>query len=231
MLPADLLDTVVPFDDDAHRNIKSIRASQDLFDDLSPSRADRAVAQAASDGPASAHPPLIARPFDYGTVITFPFVPENWHGTRFSDGTLYGVWYGSLDVETTVHETVYHWVRFVRDSFPDYEKEITADRRVFRVRVSALLVDFRGKHGAFPGLVDPDSYGFTQPLGRYLHEQRQNGLLVRSARCDGTNCDVFVPEVLSNVRDVCYLIYRFVPTASHLTVERASGRRWLRLAV
>ncbi|BAU47989.1 RES domain protein [Sulfurifustis variabilis] len=231
MLPAELLDTVVPFDDDAFRNIKSIRESQDLFDDLSPSKADRACAQAASEGPASGFPPLIARPFDYGTVITFPFVPENWHVTRFSDGTLYGVWYGSLELETTVHETVYHWVRFVRDSFPDYDREIRAERRLFRARVNALLVDLRGKEAMFPGLVDPDSYGFTHPVGRYLHEQRQNGLLVKSARCDGTNCNVFAPEALSNVRDVCYLTYRFVPTATQLAVERASGRRWLRLAV
>lgn len=231
MLPAELLDTVVPFDDDAYRNIKSIRESQDLFDDLSPFKADRAYAQAAAEGPIGEHPPLIGRPFDYGTVITFPFVPENWHMTRFSDGTLYGVWYGALELETTVHETVYHWVRFVRDSFPDYDREIRAERRVFRAHVNALLVDLREKHTRFPGLVDPDSYGFTHPLGRYLHEQRQNGLLVRSARCEGTNCNVLVPDVLSNVRDVCYLTYRFVPTGTQLTVERSSGRRWLRMAV
>ena len=226
----DLFDTLVEFDDDAYRNIKTIRPSQDVFDDLASSREDRAYAMAAAAAPESDQP-LITRPFDYGTVITYPFAPHNWHATRYSDGTAYGVWYGSIDLATTVYETVHHWVRFVRDSFADYDHEIRTDRRVFTARVNGLLVDLRRKHAKFPGLIDPHSYSFTHQVGRYLHEQRQNGLLVKSARCDGLNCDVFNQEALSSPRDVCYLTYRFTPTRPLLTVERTPGKTWMRLRV
>src|SRR3990172_3132075 len=95
-----------------------IRASQNLFDDLSAAADDQAVAVAAESAnriPSEA--PLITRPFDYGAVITYPFVYVYVHGTRFSDGLDYGVWYRSLHLETTVYETVHHWYEFISDSF------------------------------------------------------------------------------------------------------------------
>lgn len=223
----ELFNSLLTLEDDVYRNIKSIRESQALFDDLSSSAEERDYANAATAGRAGEGHPFIFRPFEYGTVITYPFVPNNWQVTRFSDGTLYGVWYGSMDLETTVYETAYHWARFVRDSYATYDKEIIGERRVFRTRCSALLVDLRGKHEQFPGLVDPDSYTFTHQVGRYLHEQRQNGLLVKSARCDGMSCAILNPDVLSNPRDACYLTYRFVPTGTEFTVERAAGEKWL----
>src|ERR1044071_5821453 len=95
----DLIDTAVDYHGDLVRNIKTIRESQDLFDDLSTDDADWSVAIAAEgldyiESPA----PLITRPFDYGVVITYPFVPQHWQQTRFSDGLHYGVWYGSFEV-------------------------------------------------------------------------------------------------------------------------------------
>ena len=227
----ELYDSLFTLNGDVQRNIKSIRKAQDLFDDLSDSPEDREYAKLATASATTEQSPLIARAFAYGTVITYPFLPNNWHATRFSDGTRYGVWYGSMEVETTVYETTYHWVRFVRDSFPDYAREIVAERRVLRTRVNALLIDLRDKHRKFPGLIDPDSYVYTHEVGRYLHEQRQNGLLVKSARCDGINCAVFNPDVLSDPRDVCFLTYRFTPTEKQLTVERTGRKRWLKLAV
>ena len=225
-----LLDTLADFDDDLYRNIKSIREPQDLFDDLTDKAGETAYAAAseASTTPASTAP-LLTRPFDYGTAITFPFDPGNWHETRYSDGTRYAVWYGALALETTVHETVYHWVRFVRDSFPGYEQEINAERRVFLVHSRALLVDLRDKHREFPQLIDPDSYAFTHEVGRYLNEQHANGMLVKSARCDGINGDIFTPDVLSNPRDQCYLTYRWTPADDKVYVERKPGNVWLTL--
>src|SRR3712207_2957593 len=103
-----LIDSAVDYHGDIVRNIKTIRESQALFDDLSADAADWSVAIAAEaqdyiDSPA----PLITRPFDYGAVITYPFVPHHWQETRFSDGLRYGVWYGSLEIETTVPESIY----------------------------------------------------------------------------------------------------------------------------
>jgi hypothetical protein len=224
----ELIRKVVDFHDDLLRNIKTIRRSQALFDDLSDDPQDQAVAAAAeaTDRIASAAP-LISRPFDYGTVITYPFVNFNGHITRFSDGLHYGVWYGSLDIETTVYETVYHWHRFVMDSYSAEDRPIRGERRVFSVRCDAILIDLQGKHRREPGLVDRRDYSFTQPLGRYVKDQGQNGLLVKSARADGVTGAILRQEVLSNVRDVCHLTYVMNPKKDSVRAERAPGKLWV----
>lgn len=227
----DLISRVVEYDGDLLRNIKGIRESQALFDDLADGPADLAVAIAAEARDKLPSPePLVTRPFDYGSVITFPFVSDNWQHTRFSDGLAYGVWYGAPELETTVFETVHHWRRFILDSFPREAAQVVGERRVFGVICRGILIDLRGKEEAFPGLVAPENYAFTQPLGAYLKGQSQNGLLVRSARCTGTNAAVFRPDILSRVSDVCYLTYRMVPArGAAVTVERQAGVAWLEI--
>jgi hypothetical protein len=218
--------------EDVYRNIKSIRTTQSLFDDLSSSAAKQAVAETADrQTKPKSHQPLLTRPFDYGTVISYPFVPHNWQTTRFSDGTAYGVWYGSFAIETTVYETVYHWVRFVRDSFADYDQEIIGERRVFKVHVRGLLVDLREKHKSHPQLIDSLDYTFTHKVGRYLHEQQQNGLLIKSSRHEGFNCDVLRADILSNPRNFCFLTYRYKPITDFIVIERKAGLTWRRLHI
>lgn len=227
---ADLIREVVDYHGDLVRNIQTIRISQDLFDDLSPDRADQAVAiaaEAAERIPSEA--PLISRPFDYGTVITFPFASFNGQGTRFSDGLRYGVWYGSLELETTVYETVYHRHRFLMDSFAGEDRPIRNERRVFDVRCDAILIDLRGKEASEARLVDRASYAYTQPLGAYLQAQGTNGLLVKSARCDGWNGAIFRAAALSRVRDLCHLTYTMNPKEDRVAVERTPGEFWLEI--
>lgn len=224
-----LLGRVADFCGDLVRNIKGIRVSQDLFDDLARDATDREVAIAAEGAtriPSVA--PLITRPFDYGTVITYPFVPQNWHATRYSDGMRYGVWYGALELETTVHETLYHWHRFVTDSFP-LDREIVGERRVFQVRCEAILIDLRNARE--PRLVERNDYSFTQQLGAYLSQRAQSGLLAPSARGPGTAAAILRPEALSEVRDLCYLTYRMNPTQDTAVVERTPGETWLRITI
>lgn len=224
-----LVREVVDFDADLVRNIKGIRVSQSLFDDLSADPADQAVAIAAEGiERIASEAPLITRPFDYGTVITYPFVPQNWHATRYSDGMRYGVWYGALELETTVHETLYHWHRFVTDSFP-LDREIVGERRVFQVRCEAILIDLRNARE--PRLVERNDYSFTQQLGAYLSQRAQSGLLAPSARGPGTAAAILRPEALSEVRDLCYLTYRMNPTQDTAVVERTPGETWLRITI
>jgi hypothetical protein len=228
----ELIREVADYHGDLVRNIQTIRVSQDLFDDLSAERADQDVAIAAeSAGRIPSEAPLITRPFDYGTVITFPFANFNGQGTRFSDGLQYGVWYGSLELETTVHETVYHRHRFLRDSFGALDRAVVGERRVFQVRCDAILIDLRGKEVAEPRLVDRASYAYTQPLGAYLQSQGSNGLFVKSARCEGTNAAIFRAAVLSQVRDLCHLTYVVNPAHDTATIERAPGETWLTIKV
>jgi hypothetical protein len=224
-----LLHTVADYRGDLVRNIKGIRVSQDLFDDLAQDAADRAVAIAAESATRISSPaPLITRPFDYGTVITYPFVPQNWHATRYSDGMRYGVWYGALELETTVRETLYHWHRFLTDSFP-LDREIVGERRVFQVRCEAILIDLRDAKE--PRLVERNDYSFTQQLGAYLSQRAQSGLLAPSARGPGTAAAILRPEALSEVRDLCYLTYRMNPLQDMAVVERTPGETWLRINI
>jgi hypothetical protein len=221
-----LIRDVAAFRGDLVRNIKSVRVSQDLFDDLARDAADREVAigaETATRRPSAA--PLITRPFDYGAVITYPFVPHNWQATRYSDGLAYGVWYGALELETTVYETVYHWHRFVMDSFPALDREIAGERRVFHVRCDAILIDLRAARE--PRLTDRRDYGFTWQVGRYLWERAQSGLLAPSARSAGTSAAILRAEVLSDVRDLCFLTYRMNPAQDAVRVERTPGVPWL----
>lgn len=221
-----LIREVVAFAGDLVRNIKGVRVSQDLFDDLAADAADRDVAIAAESAtrlPSAA--PLISRPFDYGAVVTYPFVPHNWQATRYSDGLAYGVWYGALKLETTVWETVYHWHRFVMDSFAGLDRSIEGERRVFSVRCDAILIDLR--QAAEPRLVDRRDYRFTWQVGRYLWGRSQSGLLAPSARTAGTSAAILRPEALSDVRDLCFLTYRMSPLLDVVSVQRTPGTTWL----
>ncbi len=218
----------VDFHDDLVRNIKTIRESQDLFDDLARDPRDRAAAIAAEAGERIPTPAaIVTRPFDYGTVIGYSFDPSAWQATRFGDARRYGVWYGSLAAETTVYETVFHWHRFLLDSFATEDRFIVGERRLFDVRCDALLIDARGREAAFPDLVSRAGYAFTHALGGFLVDQGANGILVRSARCDGINGAIFRRERNSNVRERMHLTYRCNPARDLCTVERTPGETWL----
>jgi hypothetical protein len=230
VLPAELFPASVDFHGDLVRNIPGIRRSQHLFDDLSSEPADWDIAIAAEAAlriPTAAA--LVSRPFDYGTVISYSFEAAHWQATRYSDGTSYGVWYGALELDTTVPETAWHWYRFVRDSYGGEDREIVTDRRVFDVRCDALLVDLRGREKRFPELVSRTSYAFTHQVGRYLHEQQSNGLLAPSARCDGTSAAILRAERLSDPRDRAFLTYRLNVVRDTFTAEKTPGRKWMRL--
>jgi hypothetical protein len=221
---------VVQVGGDLVRNIKTARVAQDLYDDLSGDPADWRVAMAAEDrGHAPTSSATITRPFDYGTVLSYSFDAAHWQETRFSDGTAYGVWYGSLDLDTTIYETVYHWHRFVMDSFGGENRVIIGERRVFDVRCDAALVDLRAEVARYPDLIDRRSYAFTHRVGRYLQGTGVPGLLVNSARCEGVNAALFRADPLSNVRDRAYLTYRCNPAIDHVRVERTPGRRYLEM--
>jgi hypothetical protein len=224
-----LISTVTIFGADLLRNIKGIRESQDLFDDLGESSEDYMVAIATecrdilpSDQGA------ITRPFYYGTVLTYPFIQENWQQTIFSSGIDYGVWYGSLDLETTIYETTYHWRRLVVDSFAHKSLEIKADQRVLKVKCQGIIISLLGKEVEWPAITDPNDYTFTNALGAYVKQQNQNGLLVKSARCQGTNAAIFTPDILSDARDYCFLSYIFSPAdKTRIRVEREPGKLFM----
>jgi hypothetical protein len=227
-----LFDKTADFKGRPYRNITTLRESEDLFDDLTGGdEAASAIAAEAEmrvkDRPIRRDPKIIQRGFDYTrTIIDYPFKNEPYLFTRFGDGT-YGVWYGSLELKTTVFETGFHMVK-AEGAVEGLDEVVVRERAVYRVKCSAILIDLRGKQSAFPKLA-ADTYGFTQKIGQRINREGHPGLLAPSARYNGTNIAVFNPDVLSDPRIHCYLTYFFDPQTLKIKVERTVGRTWLRV--
>jgi len=225
---ANLITAAVDFNESVFRNIATIIPSEDLLDDLSDSPGARAYGEAlvtrqrqGNDQYAS----VIGRPFIYGVSMA-PDTVCSGMGSRFSDGTKFGVWYGSLAILTTVYETIFHWVRFLTDAGMETETAI-AERRVFKVHASGILIDLRGKEEEFPDLVS-DHYDFTHRLGDYIHRAGQKGLLVQSARdAGGTNMAAFTPDILSDPRHQLYMSYMLENGAVGISLDTYPAGKWL----
>ncbi len=224
-----LLDKLFVFSDDIYRNIATVTPSEHLFDDLADSgdawgAADLAVSQAKDADSFTSL--IILRPFQYSKSVAGGIAPRM--ATRFSDGREYGVLYGSIETETTIYETVYHWLKFLLESEASCSgRRVETQRRVFKIAADGLIVDLRGKETEFPELVSKNSYHFTHQVGAYLYAQGQRGLIVKSARCEGFNTAFFSEEILSNVRHQCYLGYVCEMEKKRIIVKDTSGQQLL----
>lgn len=218
----------VNFSHDVYRNIVSLRDSQSLFDDLSPDPRDH---QAAIQCELQSKPAeyrgqqnIIDRPYEealHRQTIDYPF--EHAQPSRFSNGE-FGVWYGARSIETTVHETVYHWLRFLRDANMN-RPGIIAHRRVHVVACDSHLLDLRALVQQWPALVS-DDYSGTQQIGHTAYNKRLPGLLSRSARHgEGEVISAFTPDILSRPRTSCHLTYRL--REQDVRIERTRNRRYM----
>jgi len=227
-----LFDKTADFKGQPYRNITTLRESEDLFDDLT--GGDEYASAVAAEAEMRVKgdqvfrdPQIIHRSFHYTrSIIEYPFKNEPYLFTRFGDGT-YGIWYGSLEMKTTVFETGFHMIK-AEIAVEGLEEVVVRERAVYRVRCSAILIDLRGKQKSFPELV-ADNYGFTQQIGRRINREGHPGLLAPSSRCKGTNIVVFNPDVLSDPRLHCYLTYFLDPTKLEIKVEKTIGQTWLKV--
>lgn len=212
------------FDEDAYRNIVSLRESQDLFDDLTGGDASMSAIAVEAEARVKANIPLglIPRGFHYTISINYPFEHEPYLKTRYGNGS-YGVWYGALALNTTIHETAFHMVK-EESGVEGNTGLIHRERAVYRIHCKALLIDLSGKEDEYPDLVGQD-YGFTQQVGERLRREGHPGLLSPSARHkNGINLVAFSPAILSNPRPYCYLTYTCDPVRRIVTVERTAGK-------
>ena len=218
---------------DVIRNIVSIRSSQDLFDDLTDSPSEWALAQqlenAVKPPPYQSTTPVIRRPFEdaeWFNAIGWPF--RHWQASRFSDGA-FGVWYGGGSVDTSVYETVHHWVTgLLRDAGFEGENVI-GERKLYAVACDAALVDFRPLVQQFPYLGHKSDYTYAQSVGARLHREGHPGLLTPSVRHPGgENYVILNPAVLSNPRAHCQLTYRL--NRGCIVVEKQPGVAWLKIS-
>lgn len=219
----DLFDTNRDINGSLYRNIVSLRESADLYDDLTEGDTDlHQVAAAAEMRVKQDIPPgLIDRGFHYTTAIAYPFEHEPYLSSRYGDGS-YGVWYGSLETDTTMVETAHHMIQD-ENNIEGINEIIVRERAVYTVHCHAVVIDLSGKRASHPGLIAED-YGVTQPIGRRLQNEGQPGLLAPSARrAEGINTVIFNPAVLSNPQLFFYLTYRFDPRSQTVEIEREQG--------
>lgn len=207
------------------RNIVSLRESEDLFDDLSDGNPELSQAAVAAEmyvrsGLQPSMPGVIHRPFHYSVAIEYPFKAEPYLSTRYGNGT-YGVWYGSLELNTTIHETAYHMMN-AESGIDGLDEIIIRERAVYEVHCKAILIDLRGKEKKCPDLVSND-YLFTQGVGQRIQKEGHPGLLAPSARCEGSNLVAFTPAILSDPRSHCFLTYYYDPNMRTLKIERQVG--------
>lgn len=225
-----MLDQSRDFDQDVLRNIVSLRTSRDLFADLSQGDPElsRLAAELEMRGKRNIPAGIINRGFHYTTAILYPFVHEPYLHTRFGNGS-FGVWYGSLALETGIRETTHHMIQSDL-GVEGLDETVVRERAVYLVHCRAVLIDLTRKAGEHSALV-ADDYAFTQSLGARLNREGHPGLLAPSARHQGgTNLAAFRPEVLSDPRQHCFLIYYLDPLARRLWVERQPGENILELA-
>ena len=219
-----LFDQAIDYSQDVFRNIRGVKESQHLFDDLSddPEDWDAANTIDVYTHPLLTNAPLIQRAFDYSKndFIDYPF--ENITSSRYSDGSV-ACWYGGETPETTIYETKYHFIQEIHSSRDVIytQKTITIDRRIAMVNCHGLAFDLSHKAKEFPWLVESVNYTRCQELGRRVAREGHPLLRVPSARqTGGINLVVFKQETLSNVRDYCTMQYVYDLSTKRIRIYR-----------
>ena len=141
------------------------------------------------------------------SYVMASFTHINLKGSRFSDGS-FGVYYAASALETAIAETVFHFEVFARDSNDPPRME---DMRVLLGTASgdfediALLPDAERL-----AVLDPLSYGASQPYGRSLREAGALGVVYPSVRHTGGECiGAFWPRAVGIPRQERHLKYRW----------------------
>lgn len=214
---------------DVTRNIVSLRVSSHLFDDLSDDPAAWSSAQQLELVTKSqlfiSNQPIIDRPFEeaeWNDAIGYPF--QNAAQSRYSDGS-FGVWYGADSIETSIHETVYHWQKGLLEDAGFNRPGVEIQRRVYLVQCDSLLIDLRPCIGNYPEITHSSDYTTTHQIGSKLHREGHPGLITPSARSTGDVFAIFAPKILSNPRHLCYLSY--TTTAHGVEIQRTPGEVWM----
>ena len=139
-----------------------------------------------------------------GASVVMASFTHTGYASRFTDGR-YGVYYAARDLETAIHETVYH-----RERFMDYTKEPACeiDVRVYKGTVQKPLVDLRGGHYHDLMQPDPEQYANSQQFAAELKSGHCYGVLYPSVRNPGGECiAAFRPTAISLPVQSKWLVY------------------------
>lgn len=213
-----LFNTSCDFNQDVYRNIVSPRQPIDPFDDLTQGDTQLSVlaSAVAANVKHDTAVDIISRDFHYLTAISYPFDTQPYMASRYSDGS-FGVWYGALEVATSIAETTYHMLR-TESGIEGVDEIIIRERAVYQVHCNAVMIDLINKRRSHAELT-ADDHTFTQWIGRRLKYEGHPGLLAPSARCEGSNSVVFNSAVLSNPRVIHYMTYIYDASQKTVTVK------------
>jgi hypothetical protein len=142
---------------------------------------------------------------------------------RFHDGSV-GAYYAANRFETAVAETAYHKARFFRST-----KEAPGWLAQMRELVGAIdnaFHDVRGRR-EFEACLDPDSYGASQELARWLRAGGASGIVYPSVRDEDGECvAAFWPDVVGRPVQGRHLAYHFDGDRIDLVRDEARGDVW-----
>ena len=174
MFAEDLFDSNAAIDQQVYRNIVSLRDSADLFDDLSDDPEDQKYAiQAEIDVKKiikPGDPSVIQKGWAYNKAIVYPFLTKPFISSRFGDGS-YGVWYGSLDLDTTIFRDRLSSVPITfRHRRPSGYSQ-TGACCVFSVYCNGVLIDLSLKLADYPDLIS-NGLCFLQYYRRQICKRR-----------------------------------------------------------
>jgi len=141
-----------------------------------------------------------------GEIVTGPtasfvmasFVHCHNEGGRFNDGSL-GAWYGSVELETAIEETVHHLTYRLSMSAEGFPQ--TIQMRQLITKVTEKVLDLCGASEVRPELFDPNDHKPGQAFGAGVrwpqHEDGIPGLRFDSVRNPGgVNVCVYKPKAL-----------------------------------
>ena len=153
-------------------------------------------------------------------LIDGPFRPRAKlrNRTRFSDGS-FPVFYSALAAETAEAEMAY-WFR--KDYAGKPRSNRTAYYQGFRCTFEGLEKDLRSKARDWPDLVHDSDYSFCNRLGAEVRERDIDGLVVPSARHEGTNMPIFTQQAVSGpeLEEVVTITYN--PDTGEMSIDRPS---------
>ncbi|GEM_PF-6150819 len=215
------------YHDDVFRNRKTVKPTQDLFDDLSdnPKNWEVAITLDKLTRPNYSAPSIIHAPFAYFTNSLDKNDP--WP-SRFSDGS-FPAWYGSVEQETTVFETLYHFIYdYYSSGLREIREPVIVDREIFKIEMKAEICDLR-KMTKYD-LNNPVEWAECQQIGKWMFDKNYSGAITGSARCDGNNIVCFKENVLLSHRNYRFVTYRFYPSKNIAVVSYSDSEYRVRVS-
>ena len=116
-----------------------------------------------------------------GASVVMASFTHTGYASRFTNGD-YGIYYAARDLDTAIHETIFH-----RERFMTYTSEPASeiDMRVYKGTVQKPLIDLRSESYSHLMQPDPDQYEESQLFAAQLRETQCYGVLYPSVRNRG----------------------------------------------